>query len=87
MGNVHKRNDNKVKHHIAEIEHLILERFPGAEFEVYRDGPKDYRIHVYGTTDYLFDVLDLTSDKVMDVLEEEDMYIHVSPLGKKRKAG
>lgn len=70
---------------VEEVKALILRGFPDAEFDVYKVDPKEYRIDVYGDFDDMFDILELTSDRVVDILVDHDIYIGVSPLGPRRR--
>ena len=68
---------------IEELQALVRARFPDAEFEVHRIGPKEHDILVYGNFDNLYDVLDLTSGRATDILIDHDIFIHVLPLGRR----
>jgi len=68
---------------IDELKGLARSRFPEAEFEVNRIGPKEYNIRVYGDFENAYDVLDLTSGRATDILVDHDIFIHVLPLGQR----
>lgn len=69
---------------IEELKATILAKFPDSELTVYKKDRKNYRIDVVGSFDDMFDVLDLTSDRVTDILIDHDIYIGVTPLPRDR---
>ncbi|MDO8614537.1 MAG: hypothetical protein Q7T33_02220 [Dehalococcoidia bacterium] len=68
--------------YVAELMAIIRVRFPDAEFQARRIGPKDYQLIVYGGYD-IFAVLDLISERRTDILLEAGIHIVVLPLGRR----
>jgi hypothetical protein len=69
---------------VEEIQATILKKFPDAEFTVYKKDRKNYRMDVVGSFDDMFDVLDLTSERVVDILVDHDIYIGITPIPRDR---
>jgi hypothetical protein len=78
-----RKERSRPAQYIEELQELVRERFPEAEFEVHRIGPKEYNIRVYGDFDNLYDVLDLTGVRAEDILVDHGIFIHVLPLGRR----
>lgn len=73
--------DAPVRAAILELAHAILETFPEAEFRVYAN--PEYRgaiVEVYTDSDDAFAVFDLVSDRVVDLLVDEDISIRLMPV-------
>ena len=75
---------NLARGFIEEIKDTIRQRYPDAEFTVYKKDRKNYRIDVVGSFDDMFDVLELISRRRTDMLVDHDIYIGVTPLPRDR---
>ena len=79
----------KVRRHVREyaddLEQLVLEHFPDAEFELHRSRAKDYDLVVKNKSlDDMFDLLPVTAERTTDILVESGIHIHVLPEGRKQ---
>jgi hypothetical protein len=78
-----KRWDERKQRAIDEIQTTIKTTFPEAEFRVHHgEDPEGIYIDVYTKTDDGFAVLDLVSDRLVDLNVEERLGIYVVPLHK-----
>ena len=72
-----------VDDYAQQLERIILEYLPDAEFELHRARAKEYDLLVKNKSlDDLFDVLPISSKRVEDILVESGIHIHVLPLGR-----
>jgi len=80
---IQKTTRKQADSYIDELEHVILRRFPDAEFEVRRRDPYEYDLLVYGNFDDMTDVHDVIKDRPTDILLESGIHIRVLPLGRR----
>lgn len=64
---------------IAEIEDLIKGRFPEARFDIWRTGPKDYRLNAYISRSNFGRISRPLSARLMDILVDDDIWIVAMP--------
>ena len=77
----------QLQHAIAELQATIKAVYPEAEFRVH-DGedPPGVYLDAYTTAENAFCVLDLVSDRLVDLSIAEGLAIHVVPLPKTKTA-
>jgi len=81
---VARKQKRTAEEYAEELKSIILSRFPKAKFELYKRPRREYDLHVYGGFKEMFDVLDLTSERVTDILVDSGIHIHVLPLGRRQ---
>ena len=81
---VARKQKRTAEEYAEELKSIILSRFPKAEFELHKRPRREYDLHVYGGFKEMFDVLDLTSERVTDILVDSGIHIHVLPLGRRQ---
>jgi hypothetical protein len=70
---------------IAEVQATIKAAFPEATFKVYQGtDPEGIYIDAYTRADDGFEILDLISERLVDVCVEEGLGIYVVPLPKEK---
>ncbi len=75
--------DEKTQRAIAEVQARITAAYPDAAFQVaYGDDPSGIYIDVYTEAEDGFAVLDLVSDRLVDLSVDEGLQIYVVPLHK-----
>ena len=76
---VDRRVKSKAEEYLDEIRWLMLSRFPDAQFETQRIGRNEFRIYVTADFEDLFDILDVTSERRVDILVDAGIHIQVIP--------
>ncbi|HVP04580.1 MAG TPA: HEPN domain-containing protein [Dehalococcoidia bacterium] len=71
---------------IEELEALIRGRFPEAAFDVWRTGPKDYRLTAYIPRSDFGRITRALSDRLVDILVDDDIWIVAMPEKVKARA-
>jgi len=75
--------DEKTQQAIAEVQARITAAYPNATFHiVHGDDPPGIYIDVYTEAEDGFAVLDLVSDRLVDLSVDEGLQIYVVPLPK-----
>ena len=77
----HDRGERRIQAAVAELEHLIAERYPDARFHV-APGPEDPReVHLVATVDLddPDEVLDVVLERMLQFQLEEELPVYVSP--------
>lgn len=73
--------DNQMRAYVEEIQGMIRARFPDATFAVYGgEDPPGIYIDVVADVDDEYDILDLVSDRQVDILLENGRGLYVVPL-------
>ena len=73
--------DPAVRRHVEDLRQVILRAFPAADLRVYAgDDPVGLYVAVISDTEDGFDVLELVSDRLADLLVEEGVALHVVPV-------
>jgi hypothetical protein len=74
--------DPRIASAVDELQTLIRQRYPDAQFEVVRDRDDPTAIHLTTTvdTDEPDDVVDVVIDRLLELQVEERLPIHVIPL-------
>jgi hypothetical protein len=67
--------------YLDELQNLILERFPEAEFEIRRQDAREYDLLVYGNFSDSTELDEVIEDRPTDILLESGIHIHVLALG------
>jgi hypothetical protein len=75
-----RATNNRAAERIAEIESIIRERFPDAEFRLYRRQNDEFTLEVTADFDNMFDILELVGERTTDILLDDDILISVLPL-------
>jgi len=80
---VKKPWDARIQRAIDDVQAVIKAAFPEAEFQVHRGvDPEGIYIDAYTQATDGFDVLDLVSDRLVDLCVEEGLGLYVVPLPK-----
>ena len=75
--------DSTANKHILEFQRILTQRFPEAGFKSYRgQQPDHFFLETFTDADDEFDVLDLVGDRIVDILVNEGIRIHVIPLSR-----
>ena len=74
--------DERTRQAIQELQRTIIERYPATTFEVVPATDDPESIHVVATADVddPDEVGDLVLDRVVSLIADEDIYVHVIPV-------
>ena len=68
----------RIQEALAELQALILDRFPDATFEVHQgDEPWGIYLHATVDVDSLWDVIDVVSDRLVDFQVNEELPVFI----------
>jgi len=75
------RDDPRVLRALDDFKQAILERYPGAAFQVsYGGEPEGVYLEPIVDVDDMFEVLDVIMDRMLEVQIEEGLPVYVVPL-------
>ena len=77
---------SKANELIEEMKAVILESYPGSEFELVEFGPKDYRLIVKTSDAELVDIHEVLGDRTSDMLVDHDIWVVVLAQPKDERA-
>lgn len=64
---------------VLEVQNTIRERYPEAKFDIWRTGPKDYRLNVYLPRSSFGRISRRLSNRLIDILVDDDIWIVAIP--------
>lgn len=74
----------KPEDYIEDVKNKMLENYPDLDFEVYKRGPRDFTIEVYGDYEDMWEVRESLGDMKARILAFHDVWIVVLPFQRQR---